>query len=165
MARTSITIEGLDDCVKCLDRAPENLLKMSRKAMREAAKPVARVIRQQTPKRYRKLVRYKVVKMYSGNTNVLIGLFNGHQREGHQNTKTPVDDWFKAYWANYGTLTHRDSSHQFEYPVKKKTRYRRNDVGQPAQLFFEAAISSYEDTFIEAFQASLKDQEETLYDR
>ena len=63
MAKASITIEGLDDCIKCLDRAPDNLLKMSRKAMREAAKPTARVIRQQTPKRFRKLVRYKVVKM------------------------------------------------------------------------------------------------------
>ena len=31
-------IEGLDDCLKCMDAAPANVLKMTRAAMREAGK-------------------------------------------------------------------------------------------------------------------------------
>lgn len=171
----SITISGIDDCIRCLDKAPDNLLKMSRTAMREAAKPVARQIRQQIPKRWRRLVRSKIVKMQSGNTNALIGLFNGHQQQGHQNPDKGIDDWFKAYWANYGTLKHRDPEHSFEYPIKHATKHinrkgqevrqRKNENGQPAQKFFEAATNGYEDKFTEAFEQSLKRQEDKLYDR
>lgn len=171
-----ITISGLDDCLKAFDKAPANLLKMSRTAMRAGAKPVVQQIRQQTPKRFRKLVKSRLVRMRSGDTNVLIGLFNNHAAGGYQpKTGKRIDDWFKAYWANYGTITRRDPGHKFESPVKRpKYRYnsagrrvleRRNNVGQSAQNFFDRAVAGFEARFIESFQESLKNQEANLRER
>lgn len=171
-----ITITGLDDCLKAFDKAPENLLKISRTAMRAGAKPVVQQVRQQTPKRFRRLVKSKLVRMRSGDSNILIGLFNNHASGGYQpKTGKRIDDWFKAYWANYGTITRRDPAHQFESPVKRptykynargqKVRERRNNVGQSAQNFFDKAVSGFENRFIDAFQESLKAQESTLRER
>ena len=38
-------IEGLDDCIKCMDEAPQNVMKMTKTAMKEAGRATARVIR------------------------------------------------------------------------------------------------------------------------
>jgi hypothetical protein len=72
----------------------------------------------------------------------LLGLFNGHQRQGHQNKAGNVDDWFKAYWLNYGTLSKRDPEHQFRTPVKHKgsaaAARRKFTEGLEPRKFFEA---------------------------
>ena len=146
------TIEGLDDCLKCLDTAPENVVKMTKNAMREGGKAASRVIRAKTPARWRRLVGYKVSKgQLSGNTYALVGYFN--------------KGWFKAYWKNYGTLARRDASHHFSNPVKRNVRGRRNNVGQPANLFFEQALGGCYERFLSAFRDSMSKQEQTLYDR
>ena len=164
-----ITIQGLDDCLRFFDQAPENLMKVSRTALRDGAKAVTKVSRQRLPKRWRGLVRYKVLRNYKGNLQVLWGLFNGHQRQGHQNPKNAIDDWFKAYWLNYGTLDNRDPEHHFQTAVKhRKTAAaarRKNTEGIKPRKFFEASISGWEGTFTEAFSASLKKQEDKLYER
>jgi len=158
----SISIEGLDDCLRCLDAAPANLVKMTRTAMRDASKATSRQIRQKTPARFRRLVRYKVFKgQVSGNLGALVGLFN----KGKTNGSSQVADWFKAYWKNYGTLTRRDQSHHFQQPVKRRVRGRRNNIGQPAEKFFEDAIAGWEGPFMDAFSKSLKEQENKIYDR
>lgn len=164
-----ITIQGLDDCLRFFDQAPENLMKVSRTALRDGAKAVAKVSRQRLPKRWRSLVRYKVLRNYKGNLQVLWGLFNGHQRQGHQNPKNAIDDWFKAYWLNYGTLGNRDPEHHFQTAVKhRKTAAaarRKNTEGIKPRKFFEASIAGWEGVFVEAFAASLKKQEDKLYER
>ncbi len=154
-------IEGLDDCIKCLDRAPANVVKMTRTAMREAGKQTARLIRQRTPGRFRRLVGYKVSKgQLSGNTYALVGYFN---KSGKKASNRDIPDWFKAYWKNYGTLARRDASHHFVTPVKKgRVPGRRNQMGQPAVNFFEAAIGGWENQFLNAFQNSMKAQENKL---
>lgn len=155
-------IEGLDDCLRFCDKLSENALKMTATAMREASKKTARQIRQKTPQRFRRLVKYKVFKgQVTGNTNALIGLFNKRQKK---NASKEIPDWFKAYWKNYGTLKHRDPSHKFDEPIKKNAR-RRNNEGQPAENFFEGAVAGWEGPFIEAFNRSMKEQENKLYDR
>ena len=165
----AITIQGLDDCLRFFDQAPENLVKVSRTALRDAGKEVSKMARQRLPKRWRKLVRSKVLRSYKGNLQVLWGLFNGHQRQGHQNPKNGIDDWFKAYWLNYGTLGNRDPEHHFQTAVKhRKTAAaarRRNTEGIKPRKFFEASIQGWEDRFTEAFSASLKKQEDKLYER
>lgn len=165
----AITIQGLDDCLRFFDQAPENLMKVSRTAMRDAGKEVSKMARQRLPKRWRKLVRSKVLRSYKGNLQVLWGLFNGHQRQGHQNKKGDIDDWFKAYWLNYGTLGNRDPEHHFQTAVKhRKTAAaarRRNTEGIKPRKFFEASIQGWEEVFTKAFSASLKDQEDKLYER
>lgn len=157
------TIEGLNDCLKCLDAAPENVVKMTKNAMREGGKAASRVIRAKTPARWRRLVGYKVTKgQLSGNTYALVGYFNKGKSKG---TAGAIDDWFKAYWKNYGTLARRDASHHFSNPVKRNVRGRRNNVGQPATLFFEQSLGGCYERFLSAFRDSMSKQEQTLYDR
>ena len=165
-----ITISGLEDCLKLFDQAPENLVKVSREALRDASKATTRMIRTKMPKRFRRLVRYKVIKNSTkGTIHALLGLFNGHQRQGHQNKAGDVDDWFKAYWLNYGTLSNRDPNHQFREPVKhRKTaaaQRRRNSQGLRHRNFFEASIAGWQGVFTDAFSKSLKDHEDKLYKR
>lgn len=156
-------IEGLDDCLRCFDAAPENALKMVDKALREASKRTSRTIRQKMPGTFRRLVRYKVFRgSVTGNRNALVGLFNKKQKA---NGSSEIPDWNKAYWKNYGTLTRRDPDHVFQQPVKRNVRGRRNNVGQMPEKFFEKAIAGWEEPFFEAFEQSMKKQEQKLYDR
>lgn len=157
-------IQGLDDCLRWMDKAPENCIKVSRAAMRDASRTVSKKMRQRTPKRWRRLVKFAVNKNANGTLATWIGFFNGHQQQGHQNKDAKaIDDWFKAYWANYGTLTHRDQSHTFKYGIKN--RKRRNNVGQRPMNFFEAAANGAESEFIDAFNKALAEKERDFYDR
>lgn len=157
-------IQGLDDCLRWMDKAPENCIKVSRAAMRDASRAVSKKMRQRTPKRWRRLVKFAVNKNANGTLAAWIGLFNGHQQQGHQNKDAKaIDDWFKAYWANYGTLTHRDQSHTFKYGIKN--RKRRNNVGQRPMNFFEAAANGAESEFVDAFSKALAEKERDFYDR
>ena len=159
----AVTISGLDDCLRCFDAAPANLVRISRTALRDASKKTSRQIRQKTPQRFRRLVKYKVFKgQVTGNLNALVGLFN---RKQTTNGSGQVEDWFKAYWKNYGTITRRDQSHHFQQAVKRNVRNRRNNVGQHHENFFERAVAGWEGPFLEALQNSLKEQENKLYDR
>lgn len=166
-----LSISGLEDCLRWIDKLPENCIKATQTALRDASKNVCKSLRQLTPRRFRKLVRYKVWKQPDGKLNAGFGLWNGHQQQGHQspNADKQIDDWFKAYWKNYGTLTHRDPNHHFIKPVNHPgtaaAQRRRNRVGQPAEHFFEASIAGYEDKFIQAFKDSLDRQETTFYER
>ena len=159
------TIEGLDDCLKCLDAAPANVVKMTKAAMRAAAKKTSRSIRQRLPKQFwRRLVRYKMSKgQLSQNSYVLMGLFNKGKKNADGSSYIP--DWFKAYWANYGTLKHRDPGHEFDYPVKGETKRRKNNEGQMPTKEFEAAISGWEGEFMQTFENEMAKQQDKLYDR
>lgn len=135
------------------EKAPENMMKISQKAMREASKATAKQIRQGIPKRWRKIVKYKV-KNYDGKLSARVGLYGTNKNF----------DWFKAYWANYGTLQGRDPSHQFERKIKRNVK-RRNNKGQIAQNFFEASIKNWETTFVNKFESEVMKHEQELYNR
>ena len=62
MATQRTYITGLDDALKCFDRAPDNLLKVVRTAMKEGGKAAAKEIRKVMPRRFKRLVSNKVVK-------------------------------------------------------------------------------------------------------
>ena len=158
-------IEGLEDCLKCMDKAPENVLKMTTASMREAAKKTTRTIRQRLPKQFwRRLVRYKMSKgQLTQDSYVLMGLFNKGRKNADGSKYIP--DWFKAYWANYGTLKHRDPSHDFDYPVKADTKRRKNDEGQMPTKEFEAAIAGWEGEFMQTFDEEMEKNQDKLYDR
>lgn len=168
MANQGITISGLDDCLKFFDNAPENLVKATRKSLKDASKTTSKMLRNRIPKRWRNLVKYKVTN--KGHLNAVFGLFNTKLAQGHQNPKgAPIPDWFKAYWLNYGTLSNRDPEHHFQQPVKhRKTAAainRRNTTGIRPRNFFEAALPGWEGVFFQEFQKSLKKQENELYAR
>ena len=163
-----INVDGLDDVMRLFDRLPENIVKMEKAAMRKASQAVAKHVRKGVPKRFRRLVKYKVHEDRNRNTYVLIGLYNRKEVAGHQPEEgDPVFDWFKAYWANYGTLKRRDPSHQFKTKIKPKTQgnQRRQSVGQPAQNFFEKSVQGWQDTYMETFEKEMKQNENDLYNR
>ena len=163
-----LKIEGLDDCMRMFDHLPDNMLKMEKKAMRKASAAVSRSLRKGIPKRFRKLVKYKMYEGRDRNTYVLIGMYNKKEVAGNQpDGRDPVFDWFKAYWANYGTLKRRDPNHQFRYAIKPKTKGnpRRQSVGQPAQKFYERAIRGWQDVYLETFEREMKNNENDLYNR
>jgi len=161
MAAVRTYIEGLDDTLKCFDQAPANLLKVVKVAMKDGGKQAAKVIRKAMPRRFKRLVASKVVKgKLSGDHYALVGAFN-RVKSGN---KEP-DDWFKAYWKNYGTLTKRSKEHKFDYPIKRLPRKRRNEVGQDAEMFYDSAIKPAQDAFLRAFEDSVKSQEDKLKER
>ena len=157
----STYITGLDDALKCFDQAPGNLLKVVRQAMRDGGRQAAKVIRQAMPRRFKRLVSSKVVKgAVSGDYSALIGAFNRAKSGNNE-----PDDWFKAYWKNYGTLTRRDKGHTFDYPIKHLNHKRRNEVGQHAEKFYDGAVGPAQEAFVRTFQDSVKNQEEKLKQR
>lgn len=163
-----LSVEGLDDCMKMFDKMPDNMLKMEKVAMRKASQAVTKSLRKGIPKRFARLIKYKMHEDRSRNTYVLIGLYNRKETGGHQpNSGDAVFDWFKAYWANYGTLSRRDPSHNFKTKIKAKTagNPRRQSVGQPAQKFFEKALAGWQDIYLETFEKEMKKEEDKLYDR
>jgi len=155
----SIRVEGLDDCLKALDRLPENALRMTEAALKEAAQPVAKKIRSGMPSEFRRLIKAKVIKAerrLNGNSTAIIGAFKRRRQDERE-----VNDWFKMYWQNYGTLTHRNPGHEFVFPIKKGKR-RRNNVGQPHKDFFEAAANGWDQLMYNNFIAAIKRRDNEL---
>lgn len=156
----SITISGLDECLRYFDEAPKQLVACTRKAMQAGSRQTTKMVRSRLPKRWSGLVKGKVSN--KGHLLATIGMFNTHQAQGHQPANGKTWDWFKAYWLNYGTLDKRDPGHRFEQPVKHRAtaaaRRRKNTKGIEPRRFFETAISGYESVFLAAFNASLKKQ-------
>lgn len=159
---TGIHIEGVEDCLKMFEDAPDNAVKICRKAMRAGARGVANHIRRSTPKRWRGLVKSRVGTLPGGMPWARAGLYNNKKASGNQSSKDPAFDWFKAYWANYGTLSRRDPNHHFQYGVKPNVE-RRQDVGQPAQNFFEGAIRGWDEAFVNAFEAEVEKNKNEIY--
>lgn len=159
-----VHIEGVEDCLRMFENAPANAVKICNKAMRVGARAAATHIRKATPKRWRKLVKSRSGKLADGSPWARAGLYNNKKVSGKQG-KDPAFDWFKAYWANYGTLSRRDPNHQFQYSVKPKSKHRRQSVGQPAQNFFESAIVGWEEKFVEAFQAEVERNKNDIYQK
>lgn len=163
-----VTIEGINDAMRAFEKAPEKMDKIIVTAMRSACKPVAKDIRSKTPSRFKKLVKSKVKANNNQEVEAWIGLFNGKQKNGRQG-KTKVDDWFKAYWQNYGTLENRDPIHHFQSPVKhNKTRAARNRRGHrgiKARHFYpydDGLPQSIVQQYLHELQGSLKKQEDKL---
>lgn len=172
-----IRIEGLDDCLRMFDQADDKLVKMSRTALKAGNKAVVKQLKGGVPQRWGRLVKGKVYKLPNGKLAARIGLYNSEGLKATEKGEMP--DWFKAYWANYGTLEHRDTSHKFDRPIKpqrtraskqarmhgKSVNIRRNNSGQKARGFFEGAVVGWEDRFFDAFKDSLKKQEDKLTSR
>ena len=158
----SIRIDGVEDVLRMFDGAPKELQKAGKKAMASAGRKVATKLKRQIPQRWKKLIKSKAKMSRDGNFYADMGLYNGHEAQGHQPNGQKGSDWFKAYWADYGTLERRDPNHKFDYPVKSKDsangRLRRNDKGQFPTGFFEEACEGWENVFLEEFKGSLKKQ-------
>lgn len=171
MSAGYLKIEGMSDCMRWCDKAPEDMVKLAKKAMRDGGKAVTKTMRPKIAERWRSLLKYKVTGGKNDkDLNCGIGMFNNKKQQGHSNPgQDPAYDWFKFYWQNYGTLTRRDPNHEFVYPVRHSgttaAKRRRNRVGQPHLNFYDKAIEGYEDIFFNAFAKTITDNIDDCYDR
>ena len=148
-------VDGLDQVLEWAKSRPLKMLKVTSRATQVGAARVVRTMYPHIDERWRRLVHFKVTTGQYRNIYCKIGFFNRHEKS----VSSDIDDWFKAYWANYGTLTRRDPNHKFQYSVKPAhyaaAKRRRNNVGQPHQNFYDRAIQGYDTVFFNAFAADL----------
>ena len=105
-------------------RYPEKMLKLTKKSMRSAASESAKIIRRAGNQRFASLVGYKVASgKLSGDLSAAVGYFRSRQKE-----KSDVDDWFKAYWSEYGTLENRYAGHRFQRRRAARSRHFRGGI-------------------------------------
>lgn len=143
-------LEGVQETLRALDKAPENMQKLVKKASAAAGRKCAGTIKQSlTEPRWKNLVRSTTKKYRSGKILTTFGLIDRKEVSGHQPLAggDPVFDWSKAYWINYGTLKGRDPNHNFKTPIKK----RNKGTGIIARRFFEAASDGILDVFEREF--------------
>lgn len=158
----TVKIEGLRECNSVLDEMPSAALKLIKKAMQEASKPVARNLRAAVDiPHWRKLVKSKVAVGRSAweGTQAAVGMFN-NGKVTNSTKKEDRADWFKAYWANYGTLSRRDPNHPFKNAVRSKKRHQ--SVGQPPQNFFERGSEGQERVFLKQFEDYFSSHQDEL---
>ena len=105
-------------------RYPDKMLKLTKKSMRSAASESAKIIRRAGNPRFASLVGYKVASgKLSGDLSAAVGYFRSRQKE-----KSDVDDWFKAYWSEYGTLENRYAGHKFQRRRAARSRHFRGGI-------------------------------------
>ena len=105
-------------------RYPDKMLKLTKKSMRSAASESAKIIRKAGNPRFASLVGYKVASgKLSGDLSAAVGYFRSRQKE-----KSDVDDWFKAYWSEYGTLENRYAGHRFQRRRAARSRHFRGGI-------------------------------------
>ncbi len=122
-------------------RYPEKMLKLTKKSMRSAAAESAKIIRRAGNPRFASLVGYKVASgKLSGNLSAAVGYFRSRQKE-----KSDVDDWFKAYWSEYGTLENRYAGHRFQRRRAARSRHFRGGI--MPRLLYEGCKSDAVDAY------------------
>ena len=122
-------------------RYPEKMLKLSEKSMRRAASESAKIIRRAGNPRFASLVGYKVASgKLSGDLSAAVGYFRSRQKE-----KSDVDDWFKAYWSEYGTLENRYAGHRFQRRRAARSRHFRGGI--MPRLLYEGCKSDAVDAY------------------
>ena len=129
-------------------RYPEKMLKLTKKSMRSAASESAKIIRRAGNPRFASLVGYKVASgKLSGDLSAAVGYFRSRQKE-----KSDVDDWFKAYWSEYGTLENRYAGHRFQRRRAARSRHFRGGI--MPMLLYEGCKSDA----VEAYQRRLENE-------
>ena len=112
------------DVEALMKRYPDKMLKLTKKSMRSAASESAKIIRRAGNPRFASLVGYKVASgKLSGDLSAAVGYFRSRQKE-----KSDVDDWFKAYWSEYGTLENRYAGHRFQRRRAARSRHFRGGI-------------------------------------
>jgi hypothetical protein len=156
MAKHYHSIKGIEEAHRILDRAPMRATRIINKSLYAAAQVVIPDLKSAAPfPAAKELVAHRIKKTPNGRA-LIVGFFGAMEGE-------KKFDWFKAYWANYGTLTRRDPNHSFDYPIKRLRQKRRNEVGQPAQNFFENALRGKESEVISTFEKTIEKNLDELY--
>lgn len=129
------------DVEALMRRYPDKMLKLTKKSMRSAASESAKIIRRASNPRFASLVGYKVASgKLSGDLSAAVGYFRSRQKE-----KSDVDDWFKAYWSEYGTLENRYAGHRFQRRRAARSRHFRGGI--MPRLLYEGCKSDAVDAY------------------
>ena len=129
------------DVEALMKRYPDKMLKLTKKSMRSAASESAKIIRRAGNPRFASLVGYKVASgKLSGDLSAAVGYFRSRQKE-----KSDVDDWFKAYWSEYGTLENRYAGHRFQRRRAARSRHFRGGI--MPRLLYEGCKSDAVDAY------------------
>ena len=129
------------DVEALMKRYPDKMLKLTKKSMRSAASESAKIIRKAGNPRFASLVGYKVASgKLSGDLSAAVGYFRSRQKE-----KSDVDDWFKAYWSEYGTLENRYAGHRFQRRRAARSRHFRGGI--MPRLQYEGCTSDAVDAY------------------
>ena len=124
-----------------MKRYPDKMLNLTKKSMRSAASESAKIIRRAGNPRFASLVGYKVASgKLSGDLSAAVGYFRSRQKE-----KSDVDDWFKAYWSEYGTLENRYAGHRFQRRRAARSRHFRGGI--MPRLLYEGCKSDAVDAY------------------
>ena len=130
-------------------RYPDKMLKLTKKSMRSAASESAKIIRRAGNPRFASLVGYKVASgKLSGDLSAAVGYFRSRQKE-----KSDVDDWFKAYWSEYGTLENRYAGHRFQRRRAARSRHFRGGI--MPRLQYEGCKSDAVDAYQIRFEKEM----------
>lgn len=122
-------------------RYPDKMLKLTKKSMRSAASESAKIIRRAGNPRFASLVGYKVASgKLSGDLSAAVGYFRNRQKQ-----KSYIDDWFKAYWSEYGTLENRYAGHRFRGRRAARSRHFRGGI--MPRLLYEGCKSDAVDAY------------------
>ena len=136
-------------------RYPEKMLKLTKKSMRSAASESAKIIRRAGNQRFASLVGYKVASgKLSGDLSAAVGYFRSRQKE-----KSDVDDWFKAYWSEYGTLENRYAGHKFQRRRAARSRHFRGGI--MPRLLYEGCKNDA----VDAYQRRLEEEMVKNFDK
>ena len=138
-----------------MKRYPDKMLKLTKKSMRSAASESAKIIRRAGNPKFASLVGYKVASgKLSGDLSAAVGYFRSRQKE-----KSDVDDWFKAYWSEYGTLENRYAGHRFQRRRAARSRHFRGGI--MPRLLYEGCKSDA----VEAYQRRLEKEMVKNFDK
>ena len=138
-----------------MKRYPDKMLNLTKKSMRSAASESAKIIRRAGNPRFASLVGYKVASgKLSGDLSAAVGYFRSRQKE-----KSDVDDWFKAYWSEYGTLENRYAGHRFQRRRAARSRHFRGGI--MPRLLYEGCKSDA----VEAYQRRLEKEMVKNFDK
>lgn len=129
MAKNSVTIEftGAENLQQIFNKLPGQYSKKPvQAAFRKGAAPFIKTLRSNIPPRLKKVSKAISIKngkgayITAGIQSKIIGI--------QLNDKNTYDAYFPLYWSNYGTLTRRDSSHQFKNKIKDRSAKRRGGI-------------------------------------
>lgn len=149
--KKDITVEGVDEVSRYLRDFPKEADKVIKTAARKAAREWMKRVKGVLPKKeWGRLIKVKVKKK-KDNIMLSAGLY-GDLKAGKE-----VTEYMKAYWMNYGTLEGRDPDYNFKTPVKPASKYRKNNKGQQAELFFEKATHGAEKDIVNKIEKAVEE--------
>ena len=121
-----IKVENVNEVLSHLNKTPQELRSITKKAMRKAGTEYARTLKSVIPTKSGK----KAVKVFFTKRGLLVVGLKGTRR-------TNPAEFFafqKAYWLNYGTLSNRDAGHKFLKARKKESAQWQGGI-KPRNFF------------------------------